>query len=131
MQTRLIATFVGCLVLAGCADREGTSAAASGERTATPGASTRREPQLYSVAALYANTRFRGASWSHDGRRLLASSDLSGIWNAYAIDRDGGTPQPLTRSTTDSVFAISFFPADDRFVYSSDRGGNELTHIYV
>jgi dipeptidyl aminopeptidase/acylaminoacyl peptidase len=131
MQTRLIAAFIGCLVLVGCADRESTRAAASSESAATPAASARLDPQVYSVAALYENTRFRGASWSHDGRRLLVSSDVSGIWNAYTIDRNGGPPQPLTRSTTDSIFTLSFFPADDRFLYSSDRGGDELTHIYV
>jgi len=88
-------------------------------------------PATYSVADMYQNTRFRGVSWSADSRTLLVSSDLSGIWNAYAIPRAGGAPQPLTRSTTNSVFALSFFPADDRFLYSSDQGGNELTHVYV
>ncbi len=89
-------------------------------------------PQTYSVEDVYQNTRFRGISWSSDGRNLLVSSDLSGIWNAYAIPRsDGGAPRPLTHSTVNSIFAVSYFPADDRFLYSSDEGGNELTHIYV
>jgi len=88
-------------------------------------------PATYSVADVYQNTRFRGLGWSADSRTLLVSSDLSGIWNAYAIPRAGGAPQPLTHSTTNSMFALSFFPADDRFLYSSDQGGNELTHIYV
>src|SRR5438105_3620086 len=120
MQSRLIPALMGALVLVGCADRDRTSAASSSDRAPAAAASAPREPRTYSVADFYENTRFRGASWSHDGRRLLVSSDLSGIWNAYAIDRDGGTPQPLTRSTTDAIFAISFFPADDRFLYSSD-----------
>ena len=54
-----------------------------------------------------------------------------GIWNAYALPASGGPPQPLTRSTTDSLFALSYFPADERILYSSDQAGNELTHIYV
>ena len=29
------------------------------------------------------------------------------------------------------MFALSYFPADERILYSSDEGGNELTHIYV
>lgn len=85
----------------------------------------------YTVADMYENTRFRGVSWSSDARSLLVSSDLSGIWNAYAIPRSGGSPHALTTSTVNSIFAVSYFPTDDRFLYSSDEGGNELTHIYV
>lgn len=88
-------------------------------------------PLTYSVEDVYQNTRFRGISWSADGGNLLVSSDLSGIWNAYAIPRGGGPPRALTHSTVNSIFALSYFPADDRFLYSSDQGGNELTHIYV
>jgi dipeptidyl aminopeptidase/acylaminoacyl peptidase len=80
---------------------------------------------------VYQNTRFRGVSWSSDARTLLVSSDLSGIWNAYAIPRSGGAPRALTTSTVNSIFALSYFPNDERVVYSSDDGGNELTHIYV
>ncbi|HVE71077.1 MAG TPA: alpha/beta fold hydrolase, partial [Thermoanaerobaculia bacterium] len=43
----------------------------------------------------------------------------------------GGQAQPLTQSTTHSILALSYFPADERLLYSSDEGGNELTHIYV
>jgi dipeptidyl aminopeptidase/acylaminoacyl peptidase len=88
-------------------------------------------PATYAVADFYRNTSYAGASWSADGRRLLVSSNQTGIWNAYAIPVSGGAAQPLTRSTTDAVFAESYFPHDDRILYESDRGGNELTHVYV
>jgi dipeptidyl aminopeptidase/acylaminoacyl peptidase len=88
-------------------------------------------PKQYSVEDFYKNSRFAGASWSPDGQKLLVSSNKSGIWNAYAVPAGGGEPQPLTESTTNSVQALSYFPADDRVLYSSDEGGNELTHIYV
>jgi dipeptidyl aminopeptidase/acylaminoacyl peptidase len=90
-----------------------------------------KHPTTYSIEDFYKNVQFRGAAWSSDGRKILVSSDLSGIWNAYAVSASGGPPQALTQSTTDSVFALSYFPADDRILYSSDQGGNELTHIYV
>ena len=88
-------------------------------------------PGRYSVADFYKNTEFEGASWSPDKQRILVSSNLSGIWNAYALPTGGGDPIPLTSSTRNSVFAISYFPTDDRILFSSDEGGNELTHIYV
>ena len=88
-------------------------------------------PATYAVADFYRNTSYRGASWSADRRRLLVSSNRTGIWNAYAIPVSGGAAQPLTRSTTDAVFAQSYFPHDDRILFTSDHGGNELTHVYV
>jgi dipeptidyl aminopeptidase/acylaminoacyl peptidase len=88
-------------------------------------------PRQYSVDDFYKNSEFFGASWAPDRQKLLVSSNLSGIWNAYAVPAAGGQPQPLTQSTTNSVFALSYFPADERLLYSSDEGGNELTHIYV
>ena len=88
-------------------------------------------PATYAVADFYRNTSYSGASWSADRRRLLVSSNRTGIWNAYAIPVAGGEARPLTQSTTDAVFARSYFPHDDRILFESDRGGNELTHVYV
>ena len=79
----------------------------------------------------YGNASFDGASWSPDAKNILVSSNISGIWNAYTIPASGGTPTPLTQSKTNSIRAISYFPADERILYSSDEGGNELTHIYA
>ena len=105
-----------------------------------PGGSTRESqgsvervftPQQYTVEDFYKNTRFMGASWSPDRQKVLVSSNLSGIWNAYAVPVGGGDPQPLTQSSGNSIFALSYFPGDERIIYSSDEGGNELTHVYV
>ena len=38
---------------------------------------------------------------------------------------------PLTRSTTDSTFAVSFFPKDDRVLFTHDKGGDEQNHLFV
>ncbi len=85
----------------------------------------------YSVADFYRNVDYGGASFSADTRKILVSSDRSGIWNAYSIPVSGGEPQALTQSTTDSIFAASYFPKDDRILYSSDQGGNELSHVFA
>ena len=88
-------------------------------------------PATYSVADFYRSTRFAGASWSPDRRRLLVSSNQTGIWNAYSVPVAGGAATPLSTSTTNSVFASAYFPNDERILYTSDEGGNELTHLYV
>ena len=85
----------------------------------------------YSVADFYKNSEYFGASFSADGTKILVSSNRSGVWNAYAIPAAGGEPQPLTSSTTNAIFAASYFPNDGRLLYTSDEGGNELSHVYV
>ena len=71
-----------------------------------------------------------GPSFSPDGSRVLFTSDASGIPNAYTVPFEGGTATPLTRSTTDSTFAVSFFPKDERVLYTHDQGGDENNHLY-
>ena len=70
-------------------------------------------------------------SFSADGQNLLLATDKSGVFNAVALPVSGGEPAPLTQSTTTAVFAISYFPTDDRILVSTDGGGDELNHIYV
>ncbi|MEM8716825.1 MAG: alpha/beta fold hydrolase, partial [Cyanobacteria bacterium P01_G01_bin.4] len=88
-------------------------------------------PKRYAIEEFLGTTNYAGASFSPDNRTLLVSSDASGIYNAYAIRIGNGTVTQLTHSTTDSIFAIAYFPHDERFLYRSDRGGNELSHLYV
>lgn len=92
---------------------------------------TTGDVQQYTVADFYENDQYFGASFSHDHTRLLVTSNVSGVYNAYVIPVEGGETQALTESTDDAVFAVSFFPADDRILYTQDRGGNELDHLYV
>jgi Tol biopolymer transport system component len=116
VRTRCLAGFLSVL------------AAACSAPPPVPAAAPPPTPR-YSVADFYKNTEFFGASFSSDASRILVSSNTSGIWNAYAIPTGGGEPVALTSSTTDSVFAASYFPADGRILYQSDKGGNELSHV--
>jgi len=96
-----------------------------------------REVARHDAATFYGTTSLRGASFSSDGKRLLVTSDASGVFNAYALDlaRAATTPgfgaEQLTFSTGNAITTIEYFPADDRFLYASDQGGNELDHIFV
>jgi len=85
----------------------------------------------YSIAQFMESTAYGGASFSPDGTKLLVSHNASGIYNAYAIPLEGGEPEALTRSMTTPHYAISYFDDDERFVYRTDGGGDELWHIYV
>lgn len=98
---------------------------------ALTGANWMDTPKTYSIEEFLDTINYTGASFSPDRRTLLISSDASGIYNAYSIRISDGTLTPLTHSTTDSIFALTYFPQDERFLYQSDRGGDELSHLYV
>lgn len=90
----------------------------------------------YSAEAFYETTSYGlvGSSahaFSADGKSLLTSSDETGVFNAYALPIDGGAPVQLTDSDDNAVFAVSWFPKDDRILYTYDGGGNELNHVVV
>ncbi len=90
-----------------------------------------RDVAEYSIEEFLETTNYFGGTFSPDMSKILVSSDHSGIYNAYAFPVVGGDPTALTQSETDSILVRSYFPTDERFVYSSDQGGNELSHIYV
>jgi len=113
------------LSLAACAGETRSAESATGETDKS------FKPTQYSVADFFANKSFAGASFSPDRQKILVGSNSSGIWNAYAVPVAGGDLEPLTSSTTNSIFPVSYFPNDGRILYSSDQGGNELAHLYV
>lgn len=85
----------------------------------------------YTIEQFMATTSINGASFSADEKRILFSSNATGIFNVYSQDVAGGAPRALTQSTTDSHYAVSYFPKDDRVLFTRDKGGNEQNHLYV
>ena len=85
----------------------------------------------YSIEQFMATTSLLGASFSADEKRVLFSSNETGIFNAYTLPVGGGGSESLTRSVVDSIFSVSFFPCDDRVLFTRDWGGNENFHLFV
>jgi dipeptidyl aminopeptidase/acylaminoacyl peptidase len=90
-----------------------------------------RVPKQYTIEQFYATTGVRDASFSSDEKRILFSSNQTGVYNVYSVPVAGGEPTNLTSSATDTTYAVSYFPFDDRVLYTRDQGGNELNHLYV
>lgn len=88
-------------------------------------------PSQYTIEQFYKNKNVFGGSFSADASKLLVSSNETGIYNVWELPVDGGAPIQRTNSSEESIFAISYFPNDDRILFSSDKGGNEITHIYM
>ena len=80
-------------------------------------------PKRYTIEQFMATTSLGSASFSADEQRVLFQSNATGIFNAYTLTVKGGAPSALTKSTTDSTYAVSFFPNDDRVLFTRDKGG--------
>ncbi|HVF23143.1 MAG TPA: hypothetical protein VM941_08715, partial [Pyrinomonadaceae bacterium] len=85
----------------------------------------------YTIEQFMNTTRIGGSSFSPDEKSILFHSNKTGIFNVYSVPVTGGEAAPLTKSTKESTFAVSYFPNDARILYTYDRGGNENNHLYV
>ena len=92
------------------------------------------DPTTYDAATFFdtENTwpAVPGGLFSHDGRRILVTSDRGGAFSAYALPVDGVEAEPLTTSETE-IDVVSWFPEDDRFLFAADDAGDEGFHLYV
>jgi len=97
------------------------------DKTATPP----RDPKQYTIEQFY-KTKSTGAGvFSTDEQKLLVHTNETGIFNLYEINIADGSKKALTQSTTESIFAIDYVPGSGEVLYSSDKGGNEIDHIYL
>lgn len=87
--------------------------------------------KTYTIKQMMDNEAIGGGSFSPDNSKLLISSNRSGIYNMYTVPTSGGELTPLTASDSSSVFAISYFPKDERMLFRMDGNGDEIYHIYM
>ncbi len=118
---------LGAAAVPATAATTATKAAASADAKA----SQPRPAKRYTIEQFMATTSVSGASFSADEKRILFSSNESGIFNVYSVSVDDGKSVALTASKTDSHFAVGYFRHDDRVLYTRDQGGNEQNHLYV
>ena len=126
-MSRPLLTLVATLALLAAVPQ----AAVAADKPAAAAAAAPKPAKRYTIEQFMATVNIGGASFSADESRILFHSNESGIFNVYAMPVAGGKPVQLTDSKTDSHYAVSFFPGDDRFLYTRDQGGNELNHLYV
>lgn len=118
-KTGVISLVLLCLI--------GLSACDSGK----PEAIAEEPPKQYTIEQFMDINQVFGSSFSPDENKILISSKESGIYNAYAVDIASGEKSQLTDSKENAVFAQGYFPQDERIIYTSDQGGNEISHLYI
>jgi len=94
-------------------------------------AQDQQKTKEYSIEQFYENTRIGGGSFSANESKLLISSDKSGIFNLYEINISDGTQTAITKSKEESLFAVDYVPNSKNIIYSADKGGNEIDHLYL
>lgn len=97
----------------------------------TPDQAANTTPRQYTIEQFINNERVFGDSFSADKSRILVTSNRSGIFNLYTIPVAGGEYTPLSQSDSASIYAISFFPKDDRILFRMDDNGNEIFQLYM
>ena len=90
-----------------------------------------KKPKQYTMAQFMDIIQINGGSFSPDETKIMINSKETGIYNAVEIDIATGEQKALTQSTDEAIFSESYFPNDNRIIYTSDKGGNEIDHIYV
>lgn len=135
MRTRIcgILLIFVTVVLAACGKQQ---AADPGESAVDAGPTAAVEIPKYSAESFFETTSYglvgsAGHAFSPDGKSILITSDESGVFNAYALPLDAGPAQQMTTSDDNAMFAVSWFPGDERILYTYDSGGNELNHVIV
>lgn len=128
------AALIGMSGLTGCDSSVPTTAETAAPEQAV--VARERTAEQYSAEVFFETTSVglpgsSGHAFSPDGQHVLMSSDASGVFNVYAQPLDGSSPVQLTDSTTNAMFALSYFPADERVLFTFDEGGNELNHVLV
>jgi len=91
-------------------------------------------PGRYTAQAFFDSTSFviaDGIAWSPDDRFVYLSADETGLFNVYRVDVATGEKEALTTAVQDVCYVVSGFPEDGRTLYSSDHGGDELSHLFV
>lgn len=99
--------------------------------TCAPTEEPTKPPKQYTIEQFMDIVNIFGGSFSADEKTVLITSKKTGVYNAYAVNIETGEQEQLTQSTDDAIFADSYFPEDNRIVYTGDQGGNELDHIYI
>lgn len=90
-----------------------------------------KPPKLYTIQQFMDVKNMYSAGFSPDESKILLGSNETGIYNVFELNLETGERKQLTSSDKESIFPASYFPGDDRILYTADKGGDEIDHIFV
>ena len=95
--------------------------------------SCQKQPEVknYTIDQFYKNLRIDGGNFSADETKILLSTDKTGIFNVYEISLSDTAMRQITHSDVESFFGIDYVKGTTDIIYTSDKGGNEINHLYL
>jgi Dipeptidyl aminopeptidases/acylaminoacyl-peptidases len=92
---------------------------------------TKKEAKQYSIQQFYASENVGGGVFNSDETKVLTNNNKTGIYNIYEINLADTITRAVTNSVKESFFINDYVPGTNDFIYSSDKGGNENSHLYL
>jgi len=86
---------------------------------------------VLSIEQFMGTRKVMGGAFSPDEKSIVFTTNASGVFNVYRMPVAGGPAEQLTNSSTDNVYALSYFPDGERLLVSRERGGTENYHLWV
>lgn len=90
------------------------------------------ETPYYTIDQFFKNVDVLGNfTFSDDESRLLVNTNETGIYNLFELNIADGSKRIITNSTTESCFVLDYVHGTKEVLYSADKGGNEISHIFL
>jgi dipeptidyl aminopeptidase/acylaminoacyl peptidase len=93
--------------------------------------SIKNKTATYDIKEFFDNVNISGGYFSSSEEKMIYSTNKSGIVNVYEIELTSKSVAQLSFSEKESFYVRSYVPNSDDFIYSADKGGNEISHLYL
>ena len=93
--------------------------------------SIKNKTATYDIKEFFDNVNISGGYFSSSEEKMIYSTNKSGIVNVYEVELTSKSVAQLSFSEKESFYVRSYVPNSDDFIYSADKGGNEISHLYL
>ena len=83
------------------------------------------------IEQLYDNKDIYGSDFNEDESKILIGTNMTGIYNVGELNIADTSVTMLTKSSKDACFAVRYIPGTNFYMYSTDNGGDENSHLYL
>ncbi len=89
-----------------------------------------KQPKLYSSSQLRSSLMVYDGTFSDNEKKVIHSTNQSGIFNVNEVDIETKQVMPVTKSKTNLCYAIGEVPNTAKVLFESDNSGDEQFHIF-
>ncbi len=85
----------------------------------------------YTIEQRYNDNFIFGSGFNSHEKKLLVSTNLTGVRNVYELNVDDTSINPLATLSKKSYYPFDYLPGMKSYLYSADSGGNENSHVVL